>query len=71
MGLSDNHNAIVDILCTADKHLLQQIVVFYGQCVFVCLFVLQKLGFGSGIKFGDGKYEVKSADGKVRFCFGL
>jgi hypothetical protein len=71
MGLSDNHNAIVDILCTADDHLLEQIVVFYGN--------LEENGGGnshtfvSGIKFGDGKYEVKSADGKVsrRFFFFL
>ena len=46
MGLSDNFGAIVDVVCSSDKHLLQEVRQFYG------------------IKFGDGRYEVKSQDGK-------
>ncbi len=31
MGLADNHNAVVDVICSADDALLQQISVFYGE----------------------------------------
>lgn len=45
MGLSDNHGAIVDAICSSNKQQLKNVKLFYG------------------IKFGDGRYEVKSEDG--------